>query len=120
MQIPPHKKIHIALDFDRTLAYHNNEPTHTIGKPIAPMVKNVKKWLAKGYDVSIFTARLSHNQIESARQIELIQKFLVDAGLPVLPITCMKMYYFTHIIDDRAYHCEPNKGIIPSDIDFNL
>jgi len=110
-----HKEIHIAVDFDGTLAeydtweFQGNE----FGKPIKPMIDNVKRWLKKGYKVSIFTARLSHSRVESEQQIILIQEFLKENGLPEsLPITCIKSYWFTHFVDDKAYHAELNKGWI--------
>lgn len=109
-----HKEIHIAVDFDGTLAEYEgwDKQGHIIGKPIKPMVENLKRWLKKGYKVSIFTARLSHSELESAQAIQLISQFLLENGLPILPITCMKMYWFTHFVDDKAYHAELNKGWI--------
>lgn len=109
-----HSEIHIALDFDGTLAQYESweKQGHQIGKPIKPMVANVKRWLKKGYKVSIFTARLSHSRPESDQQIALIERFLKENDLPILQITCMKMSYFTHFVDDRAYHAETNKGWI--------
>jgi hydroxymethylpyrimidine pyrophosphatase-like HAD family hydrolase len=109
-----HKEIHIALDFDGTIAEYESweKQGHKVGKPIKPMVDNVKRWLKKGYKVSIFTARLSHSRVESEQAIRLIEQFLEENGLPILQITCMKMYYFTHFIDDKAYHAELNQGWI--------
>lgn len=114
-----HKEIHIAVDFDGTLAEYEGwaKQGHIIGKPIKPMVDNIKRWLKKGYKVSIFTARLSHSELESAQAIQLISKFLLENGLPILPITCMKMYWFTHFVDDKAYHAELNKGWIEPKMD---
>lgn len=109
-----HKEVHIALDFDGTLAQYESWDFqgHKIGEPIKPMVDNVKRWLKKGYKVSIFTARLSHSRPESEQQIALIEQFLRENDLPILQITCMKMWYFTHFVDDKAYHAELNKGWI--------
>ena len=109
-----HKEVHIALDFDGTLAEYESWDFqgHKIGPPIKPMVDNVKRWLKKGYKVSIFTARLSHSRSESEQQIALIERFLEENDLPILQITCIKMWYFTHFVDDKAYHAELNKGWI--------
>ena len=117
-----HKEVHIAVDFDGTLAHYDTweGQFHNVGAPIKPMVENVKRWLAKGYKVSIFTARLSHSRVESEQAIAAIEKFLVDNGLPILQITCMKMYYFTHFVDDKAYHAEKNKGWIEPKMDFKI
>lgn len=115
-----HYQVHIALDFDGTLAHYDSwsKQQNVVGKPIEPMVRKVKEWLAKGYKVSIFTARVS--QPDAAKNTELIQQFLKENGLPELPITCMKMFYFTHFFDDKAYHVGKNTGIIRDLPNFNL
>lgn len=109
-----HKNVHIALDFDGTLAEYGDweKQGHAIGKPIYVMVENVKRWLKKGYKVSIFTARLTHSPVVSSQAICDIEDFLIQNGLPILQVTCMKMHYFTHFIDDKAYHAELNQGWI--------
>ena len=110
-----HKETHIFVDFDATLAYYSSweEQENKVGKPIKKMVDNVKRWLKKGHRVTIFTARLTHGAAESEKQISLIQEFLEENGLPTnLQITCMKMHYMTHQIDDRAYHVISNTGVI--------
>jgi len=110
-----HSEVHIALDFDATLAEYESwdNQGHIVGKPIKKMVENAKSWLKKGYKISIFTARLSHGQLESEKQIVLIQKFLKENGLPdTLPITCIKAHWFTNFIDDKANHVIPNTGVI--------
>ncbi len=113
------KEIHIALDFDKTLAYHESVwGISRVGEPILPMVKKVKKWLAKGYKVTIFSARMSHDYYVLAEQIKFIKDFLKKAGLPDLPKTATKRAEFTHYIDDRAYHVKRNEGIISDEIDI--
>jgi hypothetical protein len=42
----------------------------------------------------------------------MIRVFLEKYGLPQFDITATKHYYFTHFIDDKAYHVVPNKGVI--------
>lgn len=115
-----HEQVHIALDFDGTLASYDSwsRQGNNIGKPILPMVKKVREWLSKGYLVSIFTARTS--QPDAAQSVALIQEFLRENGLPDLPITCMKMHYFTHYVDDKAYHAIRNTGHIHTPMDFSL
>jgi hypothetical protein len=122
---PPRRKImkpiHIALDFDKTLCTHqsdwdNFDKTLSVGSPITIMVKNLKRWLADGHKVSIFTARVSpkwHSpqQIVAARAV--ITDFLQSQGITQhLDITSEKEPCFSHIIDDRAYHVLPNEGKI--------
>ena len=50
----------IAVDLDGTLAHYDGWIHHTvIGEPLQPMVDLVKKFLAAGIEVKIFTARVS-------------------------------------------------------------
>lgn len=109
-----HKQVHIYLDFDGTLAYYDkwDGQFDKAGAPIPKMVANVKEWLSRGYKVTIFTARLSHGAKEAAESEVAIKQFLKDAGLPELPITCVKSYLATHFIDDKAYHVPKNTGEI--------
>lgn len=116
-----HSEEHFAVDFDGVLAKYDNweKQGNEVGEPIKPMVKKVKGWLSKGIKISIFTARLSHGNLESERQIALIQKFLKDNGLPeTLPITCIKSYWFTKFFDDRAYRVISNTGVIEGNPTF--
>ena len=109
------KPVHIALDFDKTLAYHESEfGTGKPGRPIEPMVKLLRQWLSKGYKVTIFTARVSaeFDEEHRTRQIGMIEKFLYENDLPLLDITANKSTTFSHIIDDRAYKVSPNTGSI--------
>jgi hypothetical protein len=49
----------IAVDFDGTLARYDGwfGPDH-LGEPIPAMVDRVKKWIAEGREVRVFTARV--------------------------------------------------------------
>jgi hypothetical protein len=117
------RHIHIALDFDSTLAEHESGGDLTIGKPIKPMIEQVKRWVAKGYEITIFTARVSkwfkNGEVRpedfKERQRQLISQFLAENGLqcmfPVL-ITADKSPRFTHFVDDKAVKVIPNKGIV--------
>jgi len=52
----------IGVDLDGTLAYYDEwRGLYHIGEPIPAMVDRVKRWLAEGRDVRIFTARVSGN-----------------------------------------------------------
>ena len=115
------KSVHIALDFDKTLAYHESGwGIHKSGPPIQPMLEKVKGWLAKGYKVTIFTARVSSDKQNwiIGEQIKIIKKFLADNGLPELPISAEKKPHYTHYVDDRAYHVKRNTGEISDEIDI--
>ena len=107
------RNIHIALDLDKSLAYYESHwRAKKIGPPIQKMIDNVNKWLAKGYKITIFTARMSHIGEDLENQKRMIKSFLFLAGLPNLDMTCIKHQGFTHFIDDKAYHCVPNTGEI--------
>lgn len=113
------KRIHIALDFDKTLAYHESSwGISRVGEPIPSMLKKVKEWVAKGYKITIFTARLSHDLVQSKAQERLIKDFLAKNDLPDFDVTSTKKPYFSHIIDDRAYHVFPNTGILQGELDL--
>ncbi len=107
------KKLSIYVDLDKTLAHYESKwRAKQIGAPIVLMVENIKKWLAKGHKVTIFTARLSHTGSEKTAQEWLISRWLKENRLPDLPMTAIKGVDATHFIDDKAYHCVPNTGEI--------
>lgn len=113
------KPVHIALDFDKTLAYHESKwGISRIGDPIWPMVEKTKEWLSKGYGVTIFTVRMSTEGDTLKKQTQMIDDFLTSVGLPILPKTAMKQRHFSHFVDDRAYHVEPNVGKLSDNIDI--
>jgi hypothetical protein len=112
--------IHIALDFDRTLATFDHGDVLRVGEPILPMIEKVKEWLSKNYEITIFTARVSkwmkdgteRNDEFIAQQKVLIQEFLAANGLPAMKITANKDPNFTHFVDDKAVKVTPNQGVI--------
>ena len=125
----------IAVDFDGTLATYNGwkGPDHC-GDPIQPMVDRVKQWLNEGYEVRIFTARVSplvgcfrpygqegfpipKNQSErnSIDAIKSIWNWTIyNIGL-ALPVTNVKDYAMHQVWDDRAIQVIPNTGEVLSD-----
>jgi hypothetical protein len=114
------KNIHIALDLDKTTAFYESKwRAKKIGPILEPMKQNILRWLAKGYKVTIFTARVegleskwAEDHDEAVAQREMILQFLQDNGLPQLYITATKLKSFTHFVDDKAWHVEPNTGLI--------
>jgi hypothetical protein len=119
--IKNNKNVHIALDFDKTLAHHESGwGISKVGDAIEPMLIKVKDWLSKGYKITIFTARVSEDKptLMICEQIDFIQGFLAKNNLPALPITANKYPHFTHFVDDRAYHVERNTGKISDSIDI--
>lgn len=96
----------IGVDLDGTLAYYDKwRGIEYIGDPIPSMLFRIKKWLADGIKVKIFTARAC-----TPEAIPYIQKWLVQAGLPVLEITNIKDYLMIELWDDRAIQIIQNEG----------
>ena len=82
------------------------------------MVSRIKGWLAQGYLVKIFTARVSDFDLTTtdgkaalAIVVDAIQNWLEkEAGLPRLDVTCVKDYRCVAIWDDIAITMIPNTG----------
>jgi hypothetical protein len=92
----------IGVDLDGTLAEHTGyKGEDHVGKPIAPMVKRVRDWLAAGYEVRIFTARRPH---------PAIRKFCREQFGRILPITSTKDAGMLALWDDRAIGVRRNAG----------
>lgn len=113
-----------GVDLDGTLANydHFRGSTH-IGEPVPEMVAHVKKMLADGKDVRIFTARVSpititentrdnnEAEIEIRNVITAIYKWMVEHLGQPLPITCTKDFKMVLLYDDRCVQIVPNKGM---------
>ena len=107
----------IGVDLDGTLAYYGTgryDPAK-VGEPITPMLERVKKWLAEGRDVRIFTARVSHPSEEARISEQAIRDWCRLHLGQVLPVTCVKDYAMTALYDDRAFQVEHNTGRIIGD-----
>jgi hypothetical protein len=104
----------IGVDLDGTLAV--DEGAHTalavIGSPIPAMVERVKKWLAEGRDVRIFTARVYG--VRDGITPELIRGKIEEWCLEhigqKLPVTCEKDFGMGELWDDRAVQVVKNTG----------
>lgn len=120
----------IGVDFDGTLATYTGwvAPDHC-GEPIAPMVERVKRWIAEGREVRIFTARMwpftqvvdpgdeirfhsqpSERQRDAAAAIDAIRAWCAKHIGQELPITCVKDYGMIELWDDRAVQVRANTG----------
>lgn len=103
----------IAVDLDGTLARYDGwqGPTH-VGAPIPKMVERVKRWLKKGYEVRIFTARVgpqpAHVDVEIIRKA--IRLWCITHIGQELPITATKDFSMWRQYDDRAVQIELNTG----------
>jgi hypothetical protein len=100
----------IGVDLDGTLAHdlgnrRDSKGLGEIGTPIKPMFNRLKKWIAEGKTVKIFTARAS-----SPRQVVMIKKWLARHGLPDLEVTNVKDLRMIELWDDRCVQVMTNLG----------
>lgn len=107
----------IGVDLDGTLA--KSVKSHAAGDirlPIYRIVKQVKKWLAEGQEVRIFTSRVNpyHRRIEALRARRAIEAWSKRYLGQVLPITHEKDWDMVLLFDDRARQVERNTGRIVS------
>lgn len=113
----------VGVGLDGTLAKYTGQLDGSIGEPIGPMVDRVKKWLAEGRDVRIFTARVAWNgpYVETDRgpvpchtfiehQRETIYRWCEEVFGRRLPITATKDFLTEELWDDRAVRVEHNTG----------
>ena len=103
----------IGVDLDGTLAKSVKAQTgEEIGAPIHPMVQLVKRWLANGEDVRIFTARINphRGQVTAMRARRAIEAWCKRHVGQVLPITYEKDWDMTLLFDDRARQVERDTG----------
>ncbi len=100
----------IGVDLDGTLAHYESWRGEThIGAPISVMVQRVQRWLGDGYEVRIFTARVSDPD-QAAAATEAIEAWCLDHIGVALPITCRKDYAMIELWDDRAVQVVTNTG----------
>lgn len=112
----------IGVDLDGTLATYGNWNGGQIGDPIPLMVERVKKWIAEGIEVRIFTARVGSGggySLESGRsddnefaseQRTLIEEWCKKHIGIKLPVTATKDFRMIELWDDRAVQVEVNTG----------
>ncbi len=113
------KRSWIGFDLDGTLAYGEEGRYHPakIGQPVPKMVELVKKYIAEGRDVKIFTARVSGGGsiirlIEVFRTRYHIRKWCKEHIGQSLPIVCVKDYRMHLLYDDRARQVTTDTGEI--------
>lgn len=116
----------IGVDLDGTLAVYDEwRGLEHIGAPVPDMVDRIWVWLLQGWEVRIFTARVTPApgaDIENFRAV--LYNWLLDAGLPAhrLPATNVKDFQMVELWDDRAVTVEPNTGraLAPSNINRGI
>jgi hypothetical protein len=108
------------VDLDGTLAVYDgwNGICH-IGDPVPAMVERVKAWLAAGWEVRVFTARVASDPKDLRNFRGALAVWLHHAGLPHgLSATNVKDFEMVELWDDRAVTVEANTGkqLAPSNI----
>lgn len=104
----------IGVDLDGTLAYYDEwRGERHIGAPIEAMVERVRKWVADGVPVRIFTARVcadGGNECDVAEVRHVVEEWCrLHVGVE-LPVTNVKDYAMIELWDDRAVQVERNTG----------
>ncbi len=96
----------IGVDLDGTLAKDDLWVSENhIGKPVGPMMRRVKGWIAQGITVKIVTARAG-----APNGIPPVKAWLKKQGLPDLDVTNEKDFNMIELWDDRAIQVIPNTG----------
>ena len=109
----------IGVDFDGTLSIgglklQDGRLVLEPGTPVWPMVARVRRWLAEGRTVKIFTARVSEAATRpdfTAAQIAVVQAFCREHIGTELEVTCVKDFGCTELWDDRARRVEYGTGL---------
>ena len=106
----------IGVDLDGTLAVYDGwAGPDSIGAPIAPMLERVKRWLAEGREVKIFTARASVPE-----QVAPIERWCLEHVGVVLAVTNVKDFGCIEIWDDCCVQVQPNTGMPVSELNVSM
>lgn len=117
--MPPYVKT-IAVDLDGTLAQHGRwRGIEHIGDPVPEMARRVKRALAAGHNVVIFTARADPRQPDHERAIEFVKQWCIRHFGVDLRVTAIKSMRMTEFWDDRAVRVGTNTGE-PGDLSGTL
>lgn len=110
----PYLEPWIGYDFDKVLVRHDEwQGVLHHGEPIKDMIDHLKHNLSQGIKCKVFTARVSYqdDRVNQAAR-KMIQDFMFEQTDQVLEVTNVKDMGMRALYDDRAWHVEPNKGII--------
>lgn len=102
----------ILVDLDGVLAeYRSHQGWEVIGAPIMAMVFRVQDWLADGYEVRIFTARVAEDKDYDVEYIRTMIEDWTETCIGTrLAVTNQKDRSMRALYDDRAYRVEFNSG----------
>jgi hypothetical protein len=111
-----HFKVIRYVDLDGTLAFYDGWKGYEhIGLPVPEMATKVKKWVADGDKIFIFTARVGpdsefvpEGKREEAR--EIIEKWCLEHFGQVFEVTAEKGT-FSFLYDDRAIQIVRDTGL---------
>jgi len=95
----------VGVDLDNTLAYFDGwKGASHIGEPVPKMVALVKKFLAEGKTVKIFTARVAADDDEMTieQKTKIIQDWTETHIGQRLEVTCVKDPGMEVLYDDKA------------------
>ena len=96
----------IGVDLDGTLAHYEGwRGAEIVGDPIPAMAFRVRKWIAEGKEIRIFTARATIPE-----QIPFVEAWCERHFGVVLPVTCCKDFGMIELWDDRCVQVEINTG----------
>jgi hypothetical protein len=110
----------IGVDLDGTLArYDGWKGIDHIGEPIPKMVERVKRWIAQGKSVRIFTARMHGHGLPivgvgPADVVTPIENWCKKHIGQKLEVTNIKDFGMLELWDDRAIALVVNTGTISS------
>lgn len=101
----------IGVDLDGTLAFYDGwkGPEH-IGEPVPKMAERVRKWIADGREVRIFTARAIVPEYTPVIHAWCKKHFGTH-----LPVTNCKDFGMVELWDDRCVQVQPNTGELVGD-----
>lgn len=111
----------IGVDLDGTLAHYEGWRGGEVGEPVPAMAFRVRKWLAEGKDVRVFTARVAEtglrNQVGGVddksfadAQREVIQQWTETHFGVRLQVTASKDFGMVELWDDRCVRVRANTG----------
>lgn len=101
----------LGVDLDGTLAHYTKwRGIEHIGNPIPAMLARVKRWLADGRHVKIFTARVSSQHEDANVARKHIESWCIDHLGRALEVTAEKDGHMVELWDDRAVQVEKNTG----------
>lgn len=97
----------IGIDLDGTLAYYDGwKGCAHIGDPVPTVLAFVKRLIAEGETVKIFTARACIPE-----QVPPIKEWLARHGLAGVEVTNVKDFKMRWLFDDRATGVLSNAGL---------